>query len=391
MRDVCTQQKRTFRILRALPFFQALCDRNSIRGTVLFDPSGESDMLLRHWIMYRDPTLKPWVKRAPRDRLIREAVRDMILHGSSPALGMFLDFDPQRVSIAFLSAWLGWFGIIPSPDLDLAARSEAWWRDMAVIRLAETRKSPLIQADQVRVGIRDTSMLLVRTLTTARVTRDRMVESMEVLDDCVVNSLSTRDFNIFLHVLAKERFPEDTMDMLSGETDQERDSGDVLWQVFRHTRALAARTGTGMLEVRHYVSMKHNAIKRERARVAADPGSSNASNSSFWIKHGLDITVRSLSGTGAMSTLLLQGAAIQIFGTSLKSKTGWENSNAIIRTTIDLIRALASKSRPQAVQAAGHLMSSLWSMKSKVSLSDTQKTILDSFINGFLKDIFTPT
>ena len=99
MRYLCQDKRRTFKILRTLPFFGALCDTESISGTVLFDPSIESTDLLRAWIVYRDPAQERWSETVTRPRLVRAVARNMLLH-TSPCLGMFVNFNPDLVSVS---------------------------------------------------------------------------------------------------------------------------------------------------------------------------------------------------------------------------------------------------------------------------------------------------
>lgn len=356
-------------------------------GTVLFNPNLESDALLRRWLVYRNPTLDQWVLSADRANLIRESVRDMLLFGGSPALGTFVDFDVSSVSTSFLASWLSWYGVIPASDTDIGARSEAWWRQVAGERLEEMRHSPLLarfRADSQAESISGSVERMVAALSATTVARDRLMHGFESLDRHTINHLAPREFNVLLRMLAQRRFPQDPADVLSAKTVEEMQEYNTAYRLFRSTRAIASRTGTAMVDLKHYVELKKGELRERRAQLATDSDSSNLANGSFWLKHGIGLALKSAEGLeGAVKVAVVSGS-VKVLTHALKNKLAdWENADSVVRQAVLLIKSLHAKEMAGTAAATAALITALRSRKKKPSAAKQVAT--DTLISGFLQ------
>jgi hypothetical protein len=387
MTSIClsAHSARTFRILSTLPFFRALCDKKLLSGIVLFNPELESDELLRRWLVYRDPTLAPWARAAPRVSLIHEAIREMLLHGESPALGTFVEFDTSGVSVSFLASWLAWYGVIPGPNGDIAARTDSWWRVAAEERLQEMKVSPLrlqFMTDSQARSIRGSSQRLAKANARARVIRDRLLQGFETLDNQVVGRFSTQDFNMLLKILAHDRYPRDSADIISAHTLEQQQKRLEEYKIFRATHAIASATGTAMVNIGRYVEEKKNVLRLAHMQVATDPQSFEVNNASFWVKHGLAMALRSIAGLEGMPTVLLTSVAIEIITMTLRSVfPTWVVAESLVGITVRLLMSL-QKSGSSGTHVAT-LIAALLRQRKQLTGS-TEKFVSDNLLFGFL-------
>jgi hypothetical protein len=390
MRYLCEDTKRTFRILRTLPFFTALCDAETLSGVVLFNPSLESTSLLKAWLVYRDPALQLWVLEASRPHIIRAVVRNMIIYGPSPALGLFVEFDPNYTSISFLASWLTWYGIIPSPDMDLAARSEIWWRRVATERRTEMANSAhllQLKADSQLASIRGGYKSLLVSLSVAHIQRDNLIASFESLDKGAINRLSPKDFNILLTTLASLRIPDLQSEALSSDTEEERQKSSLMMQLFRQTRAIANNTGSDTTTYKNYVTIKKDNMKHKQARLRADPESSKAINSSFWMKHGIDMALRTKKSIVPMISIMMWSSVIQIGGQYLEAGMTWKRAPLVVRSAINIVTSIAKKDPKMATQAAAELMAAYRYRDGRAP--PNEQILVDGILRGFMRSFLS--
>lgn len=357
----CNPHKRIFRVLKTLPFFQALCGRGDMVGVVPFDPTSERTSFLIAWLEYRLPGSRAWTTTLPRPALERTTIRDILLHGTSPGIGTFLNWDPATASLDFIRSFLSWYGIVPSPDEHMTARSEAWWRSTAGAQLVSTGTSIAIARLTPRnARASDISLaLLVRAAATTRAMRGRLMEAFELVDDRALSRLSPRDFEILLRTLASEQFPLDDGKhsiLLSSETADEQYQADIEWQVGRQLRALRAKTGTAMQELHMYVEAKKTGIRSTRARLAVDPRSSSAVNSEFYARHGLTVALKSAQVGSKVGVFIVTGMVARKLGKETRKITGWQHSGKVANSLVSLGLAVHTKNPKAAATAVAALI-----------------------------------
>lgn len=285
---VCSGRKRTFRILSTLPFFKAMCNRESIEGSVSFDPTLEVDETLILWLEYRRPG-SSWAKGFPnRDTLMRMVLRDMILYGSIRGLGMFTSFQTDRVSLPFIVRWLAWHGISISPEDDSASFSLSWWYSQVNRQKERVRKMKLPVKGEIDV------FQMVQTLSIARSLHFTLLEAFEYLDDSAIQHLSKAHFEALLGVLAKTRFAtEDVFTIGTGSSKAERDVDN---EIRRSYSALLSQTGTSKWLNRLYI--RHGKVPSEffKLTVLGDSRDDDITNHAFCDKHCVDLALNAGMG-----------------------------------------------------------------------------------------------
>ncbi len=255
----------------------------------MFNPDLEGNAFLIRWMEYRIPGSSSWTQKLSRPNLIHAVVRDMVLHGDSPSLGMFLDFKPETPSLQFLADWLAWFGVIPAPDLDVHKRSDRWWRYQAEIQLRVAKSTRtgalLITPQNVRALDKDFEKL-TSTLTALRAAKGRLLENFELLETQGLGHLSPRNFRLFLSRLISNRARALTKeDLLPAENDESKLETEDAWALGRYLRALRASVGTSMDTFVTFVNAPRNGALKVRAKLIQNPHSNSPVNVSFFYKH----------------------------------------------------------------------------------------------------------
>ncbi len=320
--QICNKSKRVFKILNTLPFFKALCDTDLLEGFALFDPLLETASFLVSWYEFRIPGSSEWSSELSKANLDRAVLREMILHGDWPALGMFIDWEFSTPSLPFLAAWLAWHGIVPSPDMNVASRSEDWWRSTAKSQL-ELVKPRNIRADSASI------QLLVTAAATTRAVHGRLLESFELFDEGLA-TLSTSNFQVLLRTLATVQFNENPALRLSSESPQLLEKGKSASKIRRNLSALRAGVGTSKEVVKIFVRARLDKVKATQAHIASDPRSSCTANSSFYIKHGLDIAVNTAKRASTQVPFLVKDRSTTDFSDTI----GWSNEKMVIEFSL---------------------------------------------------------
>ena len=319
--EICNKKTQVFKVLKTLPFFKALYNSDLLEGFVLFNPLLETASFLVSWLEFRTPGSRDWSSELSKEKLDRAVLREMILHGTWPALGMFVDWDISAPSLAFLAAWLAWHGIVPSPDMNVAFRSELWWRSAAKSQLELVRTKPRnIRVDSASIK------LLVSAAATTRAVHGRLLESFELFDEGLA-TLSPSNFQVLLRTLATVHFTENPALRLSSESPQLLEQGEHAWNIARNLSALGAGVATSNGDVKIFMRARLDKVTATLAHIASDPRSSCTANSSFYLKHGVDIAVNKAKASKIQVPYLVNGRA---YTTDFSDAIGWRDEKMVI-------------------------------------------------------------
>jgi len=343
--SICNKRKRVFRILNTLPFFKALCDNEVLVGIAMFDPILEEASLLVTWLEFRLPGSRVWSSGLERGKLDRAVLRDMLLHGSSPGLGTFVDWEASTPSLAFLAAWLGWYGIVPSPDMNAASRSEEWWRSTAKSQLDHTRtlNSALHNVTPRNARADSNSIqLLVAAAATTRAIQGRLLESLELFEGEGLARLSPKNFEVLLRTLATVQFPATAAICLSSESKHSEMEGNTAWNVGRRLRAISASTGTATNALQVYMRAHGDRVRATRAHIATDPRSNSPVNSQFYAKYGLDVAMGAARAAKFVGPYLIRKRTAFTIGKVVSEAMGWRDMRNVVESIIELSLAAAT-------------------------------------------------